>query len=170
MHTPTCSHTHAHTHVHTPTCTPASTHTHMSTPTCTYPHAHTHVHTTHMHAPTCMQPHTPTCTHSHAHTHTHTSTHPHAHLKLKKQGKKRFIFSSQLWRFQSMVSWIPVLLRLWQGKMSSQEYTAQKATSWQQGSKTRERGRPMFLLKAYLHRTKLYILKHPTPPNTICDD
>ena len=38
------------------------------------------------------------------------------------------------------------------------------------GEQNQRKRKANVLLKAYPHRTKLYILKHPTPPNTICDD
>ena len=82
MHTPSCTHPHAHTLMHTPSCTHPHAHTLMHTPSCTHPHAHTIKHTpscTHPHAHTIM--HTPSCTHPHAHTlmHTPSCTHHHAH-------------------------------------------------------------------------------------------
>ena len=41
MHTLTCTHSHAHTHMHTLTCTHTHAHTHMHTLTCTHTHTYT---------------------------------------------------------------------------------------------------------------------------------
>jgi hypothetical protein len=67
MHSPTCTHPHALTHMHSPACTHPHALTHMRSPTRAHPHALTHMHA-------------PTRTHPHALTHMHalTCTHPHA--------------------------------------------------------------------------------------------